>query len=74
MGHLSGHHSARPSGSAYTLGEGEDEDMADEREGHIEEGKSDKSAIIVKDEEKKEEENEEETGRLGVVFLTRIIE
>ena len=56
MGHLGDCHSVRPSGSVYTLGEGEDEDMADEKEGNIEESKSDKSVIIAKEEEEKEEE------------------
>ena len=56
MGHLGDCHSVRPPGSAYTLGEGDDENMADEKEGNIEESKSDKSVIIAKEEEEKEEE------------------
>ena len=56
MEHLNDRHSVRPPGSVYTLGEGEDEDMADEKEEDIEEPKSAEKAIIDQEGEEKEEE------------------
>ena len=56
MGNVSPYHSIRPQGSVFTLGEGEDEDMADEKEEDIEEPKSAEKDIIDKEGEEKEEE------------------
>ena len=56
MGNVNPYHSIRPPGNAFTLGEGEDEDMADEKEEDIEEPKSAEKAIIDQEGEEKEEE------------------
>ena len=59
MGYLDDSHSVRPPSGVFTLGNEEDEDMADEKEEHIEEEKADKRANI----EKEGEEGEEEEAR-----------
>ena len=56
MGHLGGCHSVRPSGNVLSLGEGEDEDMADEEKGGIGKVKGAEEDIIVEEGEGKDEE------------------
>ena len=57
-GNVDPYHSIRPPGSAFTLGEGEDEDMADEKGEDIDEPKSAERAIIEKEGEKKKKKRE----------------
>ena len=57
MGHLSDHHSVSSSqASVYTLGEGEDEKLADDEEDNIDKPKRGEGAIIEEEGEEKEEE------------------
>ena len=71
MGHLDDCHSVRPTGNVYTLGEGEDEDMADDKEEHIDQLKSTKSEIIEEEECEKGKEGEEEARTMRGKKLVR---
>ena len=60
MGHLKDRHSVRPSGNVLSLGEGEDEDMAGDKDEYIDQlKKSDEGSIEEKAGEEEKEEGEE---------------
>ena len=56
VGILSPEHSVRPQGNVYNVTNEDDEEMADDKEGHIDKLISDKGAIMEEGGEEKEEE------------------
>ena len=72
MGHLSDHHSVSSSqGRVYTLGESEDQKLADDEEDDIDKPKSGERAIIEEEGEEKEQETKIIRGKKLVRQATR---